>query len=108
MKWKTSHGKSEEKGEFGNPRNESLCFNGGTPIMLGPTRANSKTPFERFIGKTHDFNHLKVFGSLAYVHVDKEEKNLDAKAIKTTFIGYDSKTKGFRCYSLLLQKNHYV
>jgi len=72
--------------------------------MLGPTRANSETPFERFIGKTLDFSHLKVFGSLTYVHVDKEEKKLDAKAIKTTFIGYDSNTKGFKFYSLLLWK----
>jgi hypothetical protein len=32
------------------------------------------TPSERFIGKTFDLNHLKVFGSLAYVHVDKEGK----------------------------------
>lgn len=70
-----------------------------------PTRANLRTtPFERFTSKTLDLNHLKVFGSLAYIHVDKEEKKLDAKAIKTTFIGCDSKTKGFRCYSPLLQK----
>ncbi len=36
MKCKTCHGKSEEKGEFGSPRSESLCFKGGTPIVLGP------------------------------------------------------------------------
>jgi hypothetical protein len=30
------HGKSEEKGEFGSPRNESLCFKRGTLIMFGP------------------------------------------------------------------------
>lgn len=54
--------------------------------------------------KTPNLNHLKVFGNLAYIHVDKEEKNLDAKAIKTTFIGCDSKRKDFRCYSPLLRK----
>jgi hypothetical protein len=30
---------------------------------------------------------------------------LDEKAIKTTFIGCDSETKDFRCYTPLLQKN---
>ncbi len=36
MKCKIGHGKSEEKSEFVSPRSESLCFKGGTPIMLGP------------------------------------------------------------------------
>jgi hypothetical protein len=27
---------SKKKGEFESPRNECLCFKGGTPIMLGP------------------------------------------------------------------------
>jgi hypothetical protein len=34
VKCKTCHGKNEEKGEFGSPRSESLCFKGGTLIML--------------------------------------------------------------------------
>jgi hypothetical protein len=34
----------------------------------------------------------------------RKKIKLDAKAIKTTFIGYDFKIKGFRCYSLLLRK----
>jgi hypothetical protein len=35
VKCKTCHRKSEEKGEFGSPRKESLYFKEGTPIMLG-------------------------------------------------------------------------
>ncbi len=31
-----SHGKSEETCEFGSSKSESLCFKGGTLIMLGP------------------------------------------------------------------------
>ncbi len=74
-------------------------------VNWSPTRANlGTTPFERLTSKTPNLNHLKVFGNLAYIHVDKEEKNLDAKAIKTTFIGCDSKRKDFRCYSPLLRK----
>jgi len=34
VKCKTCHGKNEEKGEFESPWNESLCFKGGTLIML--------------------------------------------------------------------------
>ncbi len=75
MKCKISHGENEKKGEFGSLRNESLCFKGGTLIMLGPTKANlGTTAFEIFIGKTFNLGHLKIFGILAYVHVDKEEK----------------------------------
>jgi len=36
VKCKTCHRKIEEKGEFGNPRNESLYFKEGTLIMVGP------------------------------------------------------------------------
>jgi hypothetical protein len=35
VKYKTCHGKSEEKDEVGSPRNESLYFKEGTSIMLG-------------------------------------------------------------------------
>jgi hypothetical protein len=36
MKCKIGHGKSEEKGEFGSSKSESLCFNGGTPMCFNP------------------------------------------------------------------------
>jgi hypothetical protein len=36
-KFKTNHKKNEEKGEFESLRRESLCFKGGTPMMLGPS-----------------------------------------------------------------------
>ncbi len=34
VKCKTNHGKSKEKSEFGNPRNESLRFKCGILIMF--------------------------------------------------------------------------
>jgi hypothetical protein len=40
VKCKTCHVKNEKKGEFGSPRSESLCFKGGTLIMLGPIVEN--------------------------------------------------------------------
>jgi hypothetical protein len=37
-RWNVRHviGKVKKKKEFGNLRNEFLCFKWGTPIMLGP------------------------------------------------------------------------
>ncbi len=35
MKYKTCHGKTEEKCQFGNPWSGFLGLKGGTPIMLG-------------------------------------------------------------------------
>jgi hypothetical protein len=37
VKCKTSHGKKDEKGEFGIPCSVSLGFKCGTPIMFGPS-----------------------------------------------------------------------
>jgi hypothetical protein len=38
MKCKTSHGKNEEKNEFGSSWNESLRFKCDSPIMFRPIR----------------------------------------------------------------------
>ncbi len=35
-KFKTYNRLYEEKGEFGGPKSESLCFKRGTPTILGP------------------------------------------------------------------------
>jgi len=48
VKCKIDYGKSEEKGEFGSPRNESLYFKEGTPIMLGPNLWMSKDVHDIF------------------------------------------------------------
>jgi hypothetical protein len=37
-KIKINHKFYEEKYEFGKPKSESLCFNWGIPIMLGPMK----------------------------------------------------------------------
>jgi hypothetical protein len=33
---KIGHRFYEKKGEFGGPKNDSLCFNRGTPTIFGP------------------------------------------------------------------------
>ncbi|KAI3445364.1 hypothetical protein Pfo_002029, partial [Paulownia fortunei] len=49
-----------------------------------------KTPQEAWNGRKPDIFHLRVFGSIAHVHVPDEQRNkLDDKSEKFIFIGYD-------------------
>jgi hypothetical protein len=54
-KSKIGHRKSEEKGEFDSPKNESLCFKGGTPIMHGLVMVG----YNIFVPKKYLFTYLK-------------------------------------------------
>jgi hypothetical protein len=47
VKCKTSYGKSEEKGEFGSPKNESLYLKGDTSITLRPHKRLIKKLLDR-------------------------------------------------------------
>ena len=43
---------------------------------------------------------LRVFSSIAYVHVPKEKRRkLDAKAEKFILVGYSDEQKGYKCYN---------
>ena len=63
-----------------------------------PTKAlEFKTPYEIWYGVTPSLKHLKVFGSICYVHVPKIKRDkLDQKADIGIFVGYSSNTKGYR------------
>jgi hypothetical protein len=55
---------------------------------------------ERYFGMKPDLRHLRVFGSVAYVHIPKEKrKKLDAKAEKCILVGYSDEQKGYKCYN---------
>ena len=60
-----------------------------------PTRSVwGKTPQEAWSGRKLGISHLKVFGSIAYVHVQEEtRKKLDDKSKKLIFIGYMTQTQ---------------
>jgi hypothetical protein len=46
-----------------------------------------------------NFNHLRVFGSLAYVHVSKSWRSkLEAKSIKCVMVGYGDQSKTYKCF----------
>lgn len=57
------------------------------------------------MGKRPTTKHLKVFGSVFYVHIPSQKRSkLDEKSEKGIFIGYDSKSKGYRIYNLNTEK----
>jgi hypothetical protein len=57
------------------------------------------TPFEAWVGEKPNVGHLRTFGCVAYAHVAKDErKKFDVKTRKCVFLGYGTKTKGYRLY----------
>ncbi|KAM2045153.1 hypothetical protein ACFX1T_009386 [Malus domestica] len=66
-----------------------------------PTRSVwGKTPQEAWSGRKPGISHLRVFGSIAHVHVpDERRAKLDDKSEKFIFIGYDSNSKGYKLYN---------
>ncbi|KAJ4717099.1 Retrovirus-related Pol polyprotein from transposon TNT 1-94 [Melia azedarach] len=66
-----------------------------------PTRSVwGKTPQEAWCGRKPGISHLRVFGSVAHVHVPHERRTkLDDKSESFIFIGYDSSSKGYKLYN---------
>ncbi|KAJ4728947.1 Retrovirus-related Pol polyprotein from transposon TNT 1-94 [Melia azedarach] len=61
-----------------------------------PTHAiEGKTPIEAWSGLKPSVGHLKVFGSVCYVHIlDVKRDKLSKKASKDIFLGYSNQAKG--------------
>ena len=55
------------------------------------------TPFKRLLGRQAKMGHLKVFGCMAYVHL-QERKKLDDKVWMGIMVGYDEHNT--RCYRI--------
>ncbi|KAF7132073.1 hypothetical protein RHSIM_Rhsim09G0034600 [Rhododendron simsii] len=66
-----------------------------------PTRSvDNRTPQEEWGGFKPSVSHLRIFGSIAYAHVpDEKRTKLDEKSEKFVFIGYDSRSKGYKLYN---------
>ena len=71
-----------------------------------PTKAvENKTPFEAWSRRKPSVNHLKVFGCICFAHVPKEVRHkLDEASEKCIFVGYSSKSKGYKLFSLKRNK----
>jgi len=68
---------------------------------LCPTSALvGKTPHEIWYGKKPDVSHLRVWGCLAYVHVQRDKRDkLGSHMEKCIFIGYPEGYKGWKFYN---------
>ena len=72
-----------------------------TAIFIQNRTPNSKIkyeiPYERWTGKSVDFNDMKIFGCQVYAHIPKvKRRKLDPKAEKLVFVGYSESSKGYR------------
>ncbi|KAH9781363.1 Integrase catalytic domain-containing protein [Citrus sinensis] len=57
-----------------------------------------KTPQEVWSGKPPDLSNLRVFGCLAYAHINQGK--LEPKAVKGYFIGYPEGVKGYKIWCI--------
>ncbi|KAK4389894.1 Retrovirus-related Pol polyprotein from transposon TNT 1-94 [Sesamum angolense] len=63
------------------------------------------TPIEAWSGKKPSAKHLRVFGSICYVHIPTEKRHkLEEKTEKGIFLGYSTQSKGYRIYNLKTKK----
>ncbi|KAI3443960.1 hypothetical protein Pfo_000625 [Paulownia fortunei] len=67
-----------------------------------PTKAvMDKTPLEAWSGRKPSVKHFRIFGSVCYAQILKvKRQKLDETSEKCIFIGYSSKSKGYRLYNL--------
>ena len=57
----------------------------------------NKTPEEVFSNKKLEVIHLRIFGSLVYIHIPKEKRTkLDPSENKGIFMGYSEISKAYR------------
>ncbi|KAL0366816.1 UNVERIFIED_CONTAM: Retrovirus-related Pol polyprotein from transposon TNT 1-94 [Sesamum radiatum] len=71
-----------------------------------PTKAvQNMTPIEAWSGRKPSAKHLRVFGSICYVHIPTEKRHkLEEKKEKGIFLGYSTQSKGYRIYNLKTKK----
>lgn len=66
---------------------------------LTPSVEKDKSPYEIWTGHRPNAKHLKVFGCIAYAHINKKNRDkLDENARKGIFVGYRQTTKQYRIF----------
>jgi hypothetical protein len=64
------------------------------------TQLGNNTPYERFFKQKPLVSHYRVFGALAYVFVNKQQRTkLDPKSFKGYFVGYSNTSKAYRFWN---------
>ncbi|KAL0398406.1 UNVERIFIED_CONTAM: putative mitochondrial protein [Sesamum radiatum] len=70
-----------------------------------PTKAvQNMTPIEAWSGRKPSAKHLRVFGSICYVHSNREKTQAGGENRKGIFLGYSTQSKGYRIYNLKTKK----
>jgi transposase InsO family protein len=69
-------------------------------LNRSPTKANlGATPEECFTKQRPDLRHLRTFGCLTHLHIQKNQRNkLEARSERGVLVGYDESTKGYRIW----------
>jgi hypothetical protein len=66
---------------------------------------SDKTPYELWYGRPASIKHFKVFGSKCYIkNNDENLGKYDDRADEGIFLGYDTNSKGYKCYNKRLHK----
>ena len=64
-----------------------------------PSKSVPKTPFELWTGRKPSLNHLHVWGCRAEAKLyNPHEKVMDPRTVSCHFVGYPTRSKGFRFY----------
>ncbi|UYV77486.1 hypothetical protein LAZ67_15001230 [Cordylochernes scorpioides] len=61
-----------------------------------PTRKLTKTPYELWNSITPNLNHLRIFGSKAYVYNTRRINKFEQNALEGIFVGYSQRSKAYR------------
>uniref|UniRef100_A0AAV1TCE5 Retroviral polymerase SH3-like domain-containing protein n=1 Tax=Peronospora matthiolae TaxID=2874970 RepID=A0AAV1TCE5_9STRA len=71
-------------------------------INRSTNSANSDvTPFEVGFKTKPSIEHLRVFGSQGYAHIDDDKRTkLEPKSYRCMFLGYEENTEGYRVFNL--------
>ncbi|KAE8955150.1 hypothetical protein PR002_g31866 [Phytophthora rubi] len=65
------------------------------------TQNTSVTPYELGFKVKPTLEHLRVFGSHGYAHIDKAQRTkLEPKSFRCMFLGYAENVKGYRVFDL--------
>jgi hypothetical protein len=66
---------------------------------------SDKTPYELWFGIPSSIKHFKVFGSKCYIkNNDENIGKYDDRDDEGILLGYDTNSKGYRCYNKRLHK----
>ena len=70
-----------------------------------PSSTIRKTPFETWYKTRPRLDHLRIFGSTAFVHIPKQDRSkLDAKSERCIFVGYSETQKAWRFWNPVSRK----